>query len=64
MNKCFLVLAVLNCALMFFRDFIYLAQAKAHLAHSLSKHLLRVTFVLGAVSTLREAGLVWSEGGV
>ena len=58
MNKCFLVLAVLNRALMLFGDFICLAQAKAHLAHSLSKHLLSIAFVLGPVSTQRSQSCV------
>ena len=35
---------------MFSGDFICLAQAKAHLAHSLSKYLLSIIFVLGVAS--------------
>lgn len=49
---------------MFFGDFICLAEAKAYLAHSFSKRLLSIIFVLGRTSHRREGGLVWSAKGV
>lgn len=48
---------------MFFGDFICLAEAKAYLAHSLSRHLLSIIFVLDTTSHRREGGLVWNGKG-
>ena len=42
---------------MFFEDLIYLAQAKPHSAHSLSKLLLSIVFVFG---TARNRERRWS----